>query len=67
MAEKKKNLGIKDICWICDGWMQREFRWIPGINNKFINFYKETANETKPPVHIHMDFDNYSEYYMGKG
>jgi hypothetical protein len=36
-------------CWICERWQEVEFRWVPG----------ESGAESKPPIYIHFDFDNF--------
>lgn len=43
-------------CWICNGWREINFTWIPGFSD---------PRALKGPVYIHLSFMNYKGVYMG--
>jgi hypothetical protein len=46
---------LKDCCWICEGWNEIKFEWIPGVSG-------EADSE---PIFLHMDFDSFEGHFMG--
>lgn len=54
--KKKIDEVLKDCCWICEGWLEGTFSWIPG----------QSGEEEGEPIFIHFDFDYWKGNYMGK-
>lgn len=53
--KKKIDEVLKDCCWICDGWLEATFSWIPG----------SSGDEENEPIFIHFDFEYWKSNYMG--
>ena len=45
-----------DTCWICEGWQQADFHWVPGVS----------GSSNQRPIYIHNEFEQFSSRYMGK-
>jgi hypothetical protein len=45
-----------DTCWICEGWQQANFHWVPGVSG--------TSNVR--PIYIHAEFEAFKPRYLGK-
>ena len=47
---------MQDCCWICEGWVEACFTWLPG----------KSGDEENEPIFTHFDFDYWKSNYMGK-
>lgn len=56
IKKKKIDEVLKDCCWICEGWLDASFSWIPG----------QSGDEENEPIFMHFDFDYWRSNYMGK-
>lgn len=56
LNKKRGYETLKDCCWICEGWNEVKFEWIPGVSG-------ECDSE---PIYLHFDFDYFEAHYMGK-
>ena len=41
---------MKDICWICDGWIEHTFQYSPNLS----------GNVNEIPLYIHLEFETES-------
>ena len=54
VREERYEEGIRDACWICDGWVEEKFPWDGG------------KEETEGGFFVHLNFENYDPNYYGK-
>lgn len=55
LNHKRGQEFLKDCCWICEGWNEIKFEWIPGIS----------GDADSEPIFLHLDFDSFLGHYMG--
>lgn len=53
--KKKIDEVLSDCCWICEGWLEANFSWIPGKSDE----------EEDDPFFMHFDFEYWKSNYMG--
>ncbi|KAL4510557.1 hypothetical protein ABPG72_004711 [Tetrahymena utriculariae] len=51
-----RDIDLADCCWICDGWQEKEFRWDIGLSGE----------QSRDPLFIHFNFENFRSNYFGK-
>lgn len=61
-TNQNKNYSQKclalDVCWVCEGWHQATFEWIP---------HKSVTNDVEcDPIYIHLNFMQYDSIYIPK-
>lgn len=56
----------KEICWICEGWQEREFIWRTSIVFNQVSYWSLDISgpEYKDPVFIHFDFEGYQPVWI---
>ena len=50
------NNQVADNCWICEGWTQVHFEFIPGVSN---DMAPGETHDPHVPIYLHMEQDDY--------
>ncbi|CAI2364501.1 unnamed protein product [Moneuplotes crassus] len=57
LTERKRQFKVSSNCWICEGWTQHEFKFIPRKST-------EDIIDQFTPVYLHLDCDEYEPDLM---
>jgi hypothetical protein len=47
---------MKNVCWICEGWQEVEFKWVPG----------KSGEAEQEPIFLHADYEGFDAIFLGK-
>jgi len=47
---------MKNVCWICQGWHEIDFIWVPG----------KSGDAEQEPIFLHLDYEGYDGIFLGK-
>ena len=50
------DLKVADNCWVCEGWVQQSFVFIPGVSNDLPDGVK---HDPHVPIFLHLEQDNF--------
>ena len=55
---RKVELNSVTNCWICEGWSQHHFKYIPGVSDDQPN------HDPFEPINLHLDIDHFEKDLM---